>query len=78
MQGDRYTIGTSNRYSDRYAKRMNLSRSELYAVALQEYLQAHRCDRITEQLDAVYADEVSRLDPFFVQLQAHTLPEETW
>ncbi|MUL37255.1 ribbon-helix-helix domain-containing protein [Gloeocapsopsis dulcis] len=68
--------------AEHFAKRMGLSRSELYAVALREYLQAHRSDRIT-QLDAVYTDmaadgEDERLDPFFVQLQAHTLPKETW
>jgi metal-responsive CopG/Arc/MetJ family transcriptional regulator len=58
---------------EQFAKHMGLSRSELYAVALQEYLQAHRGDRITEKLDAVYADEDSSLDPFFVQLELHTL-----
>ena len=62
--------------AEQFAKRMGLSRSELYAVALQEYLQTHKLDQITQQLDAVYADQDSSLDPFFVQLQAHTLLEE--
>jgi metal-responsive CopG/Arc/MetJ family transcriptional regulator len=57
---------------------MGLSRSELYAVALREYLQAHKQDQLTKQLDAVYADKDSRLDPFFVQLQSYTLSKETW
>ena len=61
-----------------FAKRMGLSRSELYAVALREYLQAHKQDQLTKQLDAVYADKDSRLDPFFVQLQSYTLSKETW
>lgn len=78
--------------AENFAKRMGLSRSELYAVALQEYLKAHRSDafpsgrfangglrlRITEQLDTVYADEDSSLDPFLLELQTHTLSEETW
>lgn len=64
--------------AEQYAKRMGLSRSELYAVALQEYLQAHKREQITQQLDAVYADEDSSLDPLFVQLQAQTLAEENW
>lgn len=63
--------------AEQFAKRMGLSRSELDAVALQEYLQAHKRDQITKQLDAVYADEGSSLDPFFVKLQPHTLSEET-
>jgi metal-responsive CopG/Arc/MetJ family transcriptional regulator len=64
--------------AEEFAKRMGLSRSQLYAVALHEYLQAHQQDQITKQLDAVYSGEDSSLDPFFVQLQAHTLAEENW
>ena len=63
--------------AEQFTKRMGLSRSELYAVALREYLQAHKQDQLTKQLDAVYADEDSRLDPFFVQLQSYTLSKET-
>lgn len=62
--------------AEQFAKRMGLSRSELYAAALQEYLQAHKTDELTEQLDAVYADEDSSLDPFFAQLQARTLSKD--
>jgi metal-responsive CopG/Arc/MetJ family transcriptional regulator len=64
--------------AEQFAKRMGLSRSELYSVALQEYLQAHKREQITQQLDAVYVDEDSSLDPLFVKLQAHTLSEENW
>jgi metal-responsive CopG/Arc/MetJ family transcriptional regulator len=62
--------------AEQFAKRVKMSRSELYAAALQEYLQAHRRNRVTERLDAVYANEDSSLDPLFVQLQAHTLSED--
>jgi metal-responsive CopG/Arc/MetJ family transcriptional regulator len=64
--------------AEQFAKRMGLSRSELYGAALREYLQAHKRDHLTEQLDAVYADEDSSLDPFFTELQARTLSRETW
>ncbi|MBN3925838.1 ChpI protein [Nostoc sp. NMS4] len=64
--------------AEEFAKRMGLSRSQLYAVALQEYLRSHKPDEITKQLDAVYADEDSNLDPLFVKLQAHTISEENW
>ncbi|MDZ8263653.1 ChpI protein [Nostoc sp. ChiQUE01b] len=64
--------------AEEFAKRMGLSRSQLYAVALQEYLRSHKRDEITQQLDAVYADEDSSLDPLFVKLQAHTISEENW
>jgi metal-responsive CopG/Arc/MetJ family transcriptional regulator len=64
--------------AEQFAKRMGLSRSELYAVAIQEYLKVHKHEQITQQLDIVYADEDSSIDPFFMQLQTHTLSEETW
>lgn len=59
--------------AEQFAKRMGLSRSELYSMALQEYLKVHKREEITKQLDAVYAEEDSSIDPFFVQLQAQTL-----
>ena len=62
--------------AEEFAKRMGLSRSQLYAVALKEYLRSHKPDQITQQLDAVYVDEDSSLDPLFVRLQAHTISEE--
>ncbi|MBD2279665.1 hypothetical protein [Aphanizomenon flos-aquae] len=42
-------------------------------MALQEYLQLHKPDQITQQLDAVYADEDSSIDKLFVSLQNHSL-----
>lgn len=59
--------------AEEFAKRMELSRSQLYAVALQEYLRSHKQDKITKQLDIVYADEDSSLEPLFLRLQAHTI-----
>ncbi|MEH1939261.1 MAG: ChpI protein [Nostoc sp.] len=64
--------------AEKFAKLMGLSRSQLYAVALQEYLRSHKQDQITQQLDAVYADEDSSLDPLFVKLETHTISEENW
>ncbi len=40
-----------------------MSRSELYATALRRYLQEHRSEDITEQLNAIYGAEPSTLDP---------------
>jgi metal-responsive CopG/Arc/MetJ family transcriptional regulator len=43
--------------ADDFAERTQLSRSELYARALREYLQRHDEDRITAQLNML-ADEI--------------------
>ena len=64
--------------AEQFAKHKGLSRSQLYAVALQEYLESHKPDQITQQLDTIYADEDSSIDPLFVSLQAHTISEENW
>jgi metal-responsive CopG/Arc/MetJ family transcriptional regulator len=64
--------------AEKFAQHKGLSRSQLYAIALQEYLQSHQPDQITQQLDAIYADEDSSIDPLFVSLQAHTISEDNF
>lgn len=59
-----------------------MSRSELYAKALDAYLAEHKSEGITERLDAVYAGdraEKCRLDPLLERMQADSLAtEEDW
>ena len=66
------------RSGDRLAKRLGLSRSELYARALAEFLAKHQDDQITQRLNAVYAVEDGRLDPAFGKAQLEALPRESW
>lgn len=66
------------RSGDSLAKRLGVSRSELYARALAEYLAKHRADQITQRLNAVYATEDSRLDPSIAAVQTKALPRERW
>lgn len=66
------------RAGDALAKRLKVSRSELYARALGEYLAKHRADQVTQRLNAVYAAENSSLDPGLGTLQARALPREDW
>ncbi|CAA9417125.1 hypothetical protein AVDCRST_MAG82-1183 [uncultured Rubrobacteraceae bacterium] len=65
-----------------FARRRGMSRSELYAKALDAYLAEHKAEGITERLDAVYAGdcaEESRLDPLLERLQADSLAtEDDW
>ncbi len=42
--------------ADQLAKRLHVSRSELYATAIGEYLRLHRDQGITETLDRIYKD----------------------
>jgi len=66
------------RSGDRLAKRLGVSRSELYARALAEFLAKHQDDQITQRLNAVYAVEDGRLDPALAKAQLEALPRESW
>lgn len=64
--------------AEQFAQENGLSRSELYARALQVYLEQHRPQAITQALNEIYAEEDSRLDPGFLVAQTSALPKEDW
>jgi metal-responsive CopG/Arc/MetJ family transcriptional regulator len=64
--------------SERAARKLGVSRSGLYARALERYLQQMDDDALTAKLDAVYAEESSALDSRVAELQARSLPPESW
>ena len=64
--------------ADRLAKRLQMSRSELYTRAVQEYIGEHQRCRVREKLDEVYAAEPSGLAPAFLKAQADSIPREEW
>ncbi len=63
---------------DALAKRLGVSRSALYARALADYVAKHKASQFTQRLNAVYAEEESRLDAALVAAQVRTLPRESW
>jgi metal-responsive CopG/Arc/MetJ family transcriptional regulator len=64
--------------ADRLAKRLHMSRSELYARAVEEYIGEHRHSRVREKLDEIYSAESAAIDPAILNAQAASLPEEDW
>ena len=66
------------RAGDALAKELKLSRSALYARALERYIARQREDEITAQLNAVYATESSELDPAILRAQLETLEFKQW
>jgi len=64
--------------ADEMAKRLGLSRSQLYANAVREYLDAHRSRGVTARLDQVYENRDSRLDLRVAEAQSASLDEEDW
>jgi metal-responsive CopG/Arc/MetJ family transcriptional regulator len=64
--------------ADELAKRLGISRSELYAIAIAEYLRAHQREAVTEALNRVYEQEPSGLDPVVAAIQSASLGEDDW
>ena len=68
------------REAETLAKRRGISRSELYATAIADYVKDERFLGVREQLDAVYGTEprASELDPELAAMQSQSLPKEKW
>jgi metal-responsive CopG/Arc/MetJ family transcriptional regulator len=64
--------------AERMARRLGLSRSRLYAQALEAFVEARRSQGVRERLDAVYRVENSRLDPVLEWMQIASLSPEDW
>ncbi len=60
------------------AQRLNMSRSELYATALSEFLAKRKRQLITDQLTAVYTVESSEVDPVLHRMQIASLDPNQW
>ena len=66
--------------AERLAKRLGISRSELYQRAVISYIERHRADGVTESLDALYDSEgiSGELDPVIEHLQGASIVKEDW
>ena len=66
--------------AERLARRMEISRSQLFQRAVQAFLREHRDEGVTEALNQVYVrgSEEARLDPVLEQLQLTSIPKEEW
>ena len=64
--------------AERMAATFGVSRSELYARAIAEFVEQYSGDRVTERLNEVYGDDGSSLglDEALAALQFHSLPVE--
>jgi len=56
-----------------YAAQQAWGRSELYVRALEEFLERHAAQSITDQLDALYGEQDSTLPPEFEALSDEQL-----
>jgi metal-responsive CopG/Arc/MetJ family transcriptional regulator len=64
--------------ADNLAKRLGVSRSELYTKAVLAFVEEHRGEQIIAALNAVYRQESSELDSELQKLQALAVTSEEW
>ena len=64
--------------ADTLAGRLGMSRSELYATALAEFVAKHTDENVTARLNALYAQESSALDPLWRRAQSRSIGPESW
>lgn len=60
------------------ARRLGISLNELYARALNHFLESYGESEITRKLNEIYEHEDSSPDPVMSQLQFATLSQEDW
>jgi metal-responsive CopG/Arc/MetJ family transcriptional regulator len=66
------------RSAETAARKLRMSRSQLYATAIAEFLERRRSSKITERLNKVYSKESSALDPALLSAQIKSLEREDW
>jgi hypothetical protein len=64
--------------AEQLAHQLGLSRSELYAKAVEEFIRAHKNQGITEKLDEIYGQNSTSIDPELIQLQLVPLPRNSY
>ena len=60
------------------AKKLQVSRSKLYATAIAEFLERRRSERVTEKLNELYSNTRAELDPALARAQVKSLPKGSW
>jgi predicted transcriptional regulator len=65
---------------ERMAKRLGISRSELFQRAVREFLRSQRDTGVKEALNEVYGPDrgEAKLDELLERMQASSIPEEEW
>ena len=66
------------RAAERHAGRMQKSRSQLYALALSEYLSRHAPDEVTEAMNKVMDELEEPAEPFVTEAARRVLEKDEW
>jgi len=65
--------------AENLAKRLGLSRSELYVRAISSYVETHKNHKVTDLLNEVYSDSKNHeLEKSFRRAQMRSIGREEW
>jgi len=64
--------------AERLAQRAGRSLEEIYSDAIEEYVERHSPDSITERINAVCAEVDTRPDPFVSEAASRVLATSEW
>ena len=64
--------------AEKFSRNIGLSRSRLYCTALNEYIQNHSPDIITEKLNSYYENHVSAIDEDLKEATYQLFDKENW
>lgn len=60
------------------AKKLRVSRSQLYAKAIAEFLEHTQSENVTERLNEIYSIKPARLDSALHRAQVGILDKDSW
>jgi metal-responsive CopG/Arc/MetJ family transcriptional regulator len=66
------------RQAEAAARKLKMSRSQLYGTALAEFLERRRTDKITERLNEIYSETPAKVDPSLHSAHLKSLRSESW
>jgi len=66
------------RLAEAAARRLRVSRSQLYATALSEFLDRQQTNAVTERLNEVYSRRPAKVDPALRRAQMRSLDKDSW
>jgi metal-responsive CopG/Arc/MetJ family transcriptional regulator len=66
------------RQAEASARRLRVSRSELYAKAIAEFLRQRDEAAVTDRLNEVYSRQPAKLDAALHRAQLRSLPRQDW
>ena len=66
------------RQAEAAARRLRISRSQLYATAIAELLNRSQGGAVTERLNEVYSSHPAKVDAAFDRAQLRSLEKDAW